>query len=137
VNNPEKFVDSTMDDQDLEALLARHKKEQKTLIAQITSLKKTVTKGEKAKRKEVLSEVQRLEQDLKERHRQELSEFQANTNAPDESVTSIEVDGTVPAQDDSLPTIQNLKLNDSVPASGKTGGKLKVNRQKARMVCRR
>jgi OTU domain-containing protein 6 len=124
-----------MGDQDLEALLARHKKEQKTLTAHVTSLKKSVTKGEKAKRKEVLSEVQRLEQELKERHQQELSEFQANTNAPDESVTSIEVDGTVPAQDDSFPTIQNLKLNDSVPASGKTGGKPKVNRQKARMVC--
>ncbi|KAG0324328.1 OTU domain-containing protein 6B [Podila humilis] len=43
----------------------RHKKEQKDLQAKVTALKKTATKGDKKKKKEVLAEVAQLEAGLK------------------------------------------------------------------------
>jgi OTU domain-containing protein 6 len=122
-------------DEDLETLQARHKKEQKALVAQTTSLKKTVTKGEKSKRKEVLAEIQRLEDDLKERHQRELSELQ---NKPQQTVETqenvaekedvMDKDG---AENDDVKGIQELSLEEPV-SNGKK--KSKVNRQKARMV---
>jgi OTU domain-containing protein 6 len=127
-------------DEDLETLQARHKKEQKALVAQTTSLKKTVTKGEKSKRKEVLAEIQRLEDDLKERHQRELYELQ---NKPQQTVKTQEnvaenedaVDKDAVDKDgvesDAVQGIQELSLDEPI-SNGKK--KPKVNRQKARMV---
>lgn len=122
-------------DEDLETLQARHKKEQKVLVAQTTSLKKTVTKGEKSKRKEVLAEIQRLEDDLKERHQRELSELQ---NKPEQTVETQEnvaekedVVDKNGVDSDAVKGIQELSLEEPV-SNGKK--KPKVNRQKARMV---
>jgi OTU domain-containing protein 6 len=123
----------------LETLLARHKKEQKSLVARTTALKKSVTKGEKAKKKEVLAEIQRLEDALKSQHAKELAELQDSTvgstasQPPSNDVTThTSEQGSMP------PMIQALSLNEeSVPSkveSNGRGGKPKVNRQKARMV---
>jgi hypothetical protein len=130
-----------MEDHDLDSVLARHKKEQKALVARVTSLKKGVTKGEKAKRKEVLAEVQKLEEELKERHRKELSQIQANAETPSEdSGIPAERNGSVVSTEDGVPAMQRLKLDENLDAGVKNGGrqnggKPKVNRQKARMVC--
>jgi OTU domain-containing protein 6 len=119
-------------DEDLETLHARHKKEQKALVAQTTSLKKTVTKGEKSKRKEVLAEIQRLEDNLKERHQKELNELQNKSVTIHENV--VEKEGVVDkdgVESDAIQGIQELNLDEPV-SNGKK--KPKVNRQKARMV---
>lgn len=50
-------------------LLARHRKENKELIANITGLKKQATKS---KKKEVQRKCADMEQNLKEKHEQEL-----------------------------------------------------------------
>ena len=121
-----------MADEELDSLLARHKKEQKALIVQVTSLKKSVTKGEKARRKEVLAEVQRLEEELKERHRLELSQVQAGTSSGIEK--PVEHNGAVATEEDIIPEIQDLKLDKPVAPAEKANGKPKVNRQKARLV---
>jgi OTU domain-containing protein 6 len=118
-------------EEDLDSLLARQKKEQKALVTQITSLKKTVTKGEKSKRKEVLAQVQRLEDELKERHQRELQELQSSPNTINQSTDNIsngdgEVGENVP-----LEGIQALSIDEAPITNGKKG---KVNRQKARMV---
>ena len=120
---------------DLATLLARHKREQKALTSQITSLKKTVTKGEKSKRKEVLAEVDRLERELKERHQRELDEINGRREV------SVNVGNTHSGLDngEKLTTsdpvgLEKLKLDDP-PSSEAKGSKPKVNRQKARMVC--
>ena len=125
------------DEEDVESLLARHKKEQKALVSQITSLKKTVTKGEKAKRKEVLLEVEQLEKGLRERHQQELQRIKAQGDVPKEptippAVSETEEEST---QVDPTEGLQRLKL-DEIPTAGKknTGGKTKMNRQAARLV---
>ncbi|XP_071536845.1 deubiquitinase OTUD6B-like isoform X2 [Panulirus ornatus] len=53
-------------------LLARHRKEKKELQAHIQQLKKSVNKDKK-KKKELLDEITRLEQELKNRHQEELA----------------------------------------------------------------
>ena|SRR5277367_519032 len=126
-----------MADEDLESLLARQKKEQKALVSQITALKKTVTKGEKARRKEVLLEVERLERGLKDRHQQELQQIKAPGHAPTEPA----IPPTLPEREeesiqvDPIEGLQELKLNE-IPATEKKnkGGKTKMNRQAARLV---
>jgi len=120
-------------EEDLDALLARQKKEQKALVSQTTSLKKSVTKGEKAKRKEVLAEVQRLEDELKQRHERELAELQKRAASSD----SADLNGvkySLPVEDSDLPTIQAMSIKDEADATKAKIGKPKVNRQKARMV---
>ncbi|KAJ2610979.1 OTU protein [Coemansia sp. RSA 1365] len=56
-----------------EELEARHRKEKKDLVATITSLKKSIPKGDKRKKKEVAAEIAELEKTHSERHRAELS----------------------------------------------------------------
>ncbi|KAL1915720.1 uncharacterized protein VTP21DRAFT_6479 [Calcarisporiella thermophila] len=63
----------------LEELEARHRKELKELTAHITGLKKTATKGDKKKKKEVQAEIALLEASLRDRHQKELNELQART----------------------------------------------------------
>jgi OTU domain-containing protein 6 len=122
----------------LETLLARHKKEQRSLVAQATALKKSVAKGEKAKKKEVLSEIQRLEDVLKSQHKKELAELRDSTADSTDSQSSNDSTLHTSAQDSELPMIQALSSNrESSPPKVElkgSGGKPKVNRQKARMV---
>lgn len=60
-----------------EELAARHRKEKKELQAKIQQLKKTVNKDKK-KKKEVLEEIAQLENDLKQRHSDELAELKGS-----------------------------------------------------------
>jgi OTU domain-containing protein 6 len=121
-----------MADDDLESLLARHKKEQKALVSQLTSLKKTVTKGEKSKRKEVVLEVERLEKELKQRHERELKEFKSSGGASNDEIPKYEADNGQNSTQPDVVGLENLKLEETTPIN--RGGKPKVSRQKARMV---
>uniref|UniRef100_A0A0A9X8U4 OTU domain-containing protein 6B n=1 Tax=Lygus hesperus TaxID=30085 RepID=A0A0A9X8U4_LYGHE len=56
-----------------EDIVQRHKREKKELQAKIQSLKKTATKGDKKKKKEVQEEINKLEADIENRHATELS----------------------------------------------------------------
>ena len=125
-----------MADEDLESLLARHKKEQKALVSQITSLKKTVTKGERARRKEVNHEVERLEKELTERHQQELQRLKArdlgSTETPNPpTFTEIE---EASIQEDPIEGLARLKRNGNHAPGKNNTGKTKMNRQAARLV---
>ncbi|KAJ2842687.1 OTU protein [Coemansia erecta] len=62
-------------DTSLEELEARHRREKKDLAAKITALKKTVTKGDKRKKKEITAEIALLEAELDDRHAAETKEF--------------------------------------------------------------
>ena len=59
------------------ALLARHRAEKKETQARIQALKKTATKGDKKKKKEVTEAITKLEDELSNRHRQELEDLEA------------------------------------------------------------
>ena len=121
-----------MEDGGLGALLARHKREQKALVSQITSLKKTVTKGEKSKRKEVLAEVERLENELKERHQRELNEAKGPGEVSKDGVPANFANGKESISPE-LTDIAKLKLEEA-PRNANNCGKPKVSRQKARLV---
>lgn len=56
----------------LDAVKARHRLESRELVAKVTSLKKTATKGEKRKKKEVLQQCDDMEKELNERHTREI-----------------------------------------------------------------
>ncbi|CAG8463769.1 2626_t:CDS:2 [Ambispora gerdemannii] len=62
-------------------LQARHKKELKDLVARTTSLKKTATKGDKKRRKEVQAEIVKLETELHARHELEIK-IHKDTHSP-------------------------------------------------------
>lgn len=64
-----------------EELLQRHKKESKDLIATITGLKKQATKKT---RKSVLNKCQELQDNLDQKHKQELKEFDNPNGGQDE-----------------------------------------------------
>jgi len=127
-----------MADVDLEDLLTRHKAEKKALTAQITALKKTVTKGEKNKRKEVLAEVDRLEAELKNRQEDELNEFNGRKQkSVDPSNVAEETKHERSNVDkEAVDAIQQLSLEeaDSETNTKDNGPKKKRNRQKDRLV---
>lgn len=64
-------------------ITARHRRERKELQAKVQALKKTASKGDKKKKKEVLEEIARLECDLNLKHDDELAELsKKETNSP-------------------------------------------------------
>ncbi|XP_025229253.1 OTU domain-containing protein 6A [Theropithecus gelada] len=65
-------------------ILRRHQREKKELQAQIQSLKNSVPKTDKKKRKQLLQDVARMEAEMAQKHRQELEKFQ-----DDRSVESV------------------------------------------------
>ena len=127
-----------MADDGLETIDARHKKEIKAMTAQIMAIKKTATKGDRSKRKEVLAEVEKLEKETRDRHERELQQYQSrdlNNPSDQDCSTNLQKDTSIeeqpPVEDDTLQNdFDQLKLS----RSPKPSGKLKPNRQKARMV---
>ncbi|KAF9578716.1 hypothetical protein BGW38_005351 [Lunasporangiospora selenospora] len=127
-------------------LKARHKKELKDLQARVTSLKRTVTQGDKKKKKEVTAEIARLEKDLKQQQGKEEKEWKAqneNTTASGSSSSQQNPDSgaTVAAEDEEddfdindIP-IDHLTIDPtpvkSQPQAQQSKGK-KPNRQRAR-----
>jgi len=72
-------VEVKMSDEELdprEMLLKNHRKEKKDLQGKIQVLKKTSSKGDKKKKKEVLEEIASLEAEMNLRHKNELAQFE-------------------------------------------------------------
>ncbi|XP_063234009.1 deubiquitinase OTUD6B [Bacillus rossius redtenbacheri] len=81
----------------MEDLQLRHRNEKKDLQNKIQALKKTVTKGDKKKKKEVSEEITRLETEIQSRHCQELSEL--NISSHEAAGDPVELEPAV-AEDD-------------------------------------
>lgn len=73
-----------------EALVQKHRKERKELQSKIQALKKTATKGDKKKKKEVQEEIVKLELDLSKKQEAELESLKSTTNAKHEENKLIE-----------------------------------------------
>jgi OTU domain-containing protein 6 len=125
----------------LEALQARHRKEQHDLIGRITQKKKSSTKKT---RKGVNDECERLEQELKVRQAQELA---ALTGEGADGKSEEEEESQI--QNDQVPesgvenAVENLSISsttantpDQSPAHVPNGPKRKPNRAKARLARR-
>lgn len=90
-------LDTSLDNLSLgDDLSSRHKKERKELLAKVQALKKSASKGDKKKKKEVLEEIARLECDLEKKHAEELAQAEQNTatevesNEPDANQNDVE-----------------------------------------------
>ncbi|KAJ8982057.1 hypothetical protein NQ317_001466 [Molorchus minor] len=88
--------DIALDEEDLQK---RQKQEKKDLQSKIQGLKKTVPKGDKKKKKEITEEIARLECDLEEKHKEELSELKGSTLQGNQTTESCDGNESV----DSMP----------------------------------
>lgn len=69
-----------------ERLLQRQKKEAKELQAQIQSMKHSVPKGDKRKKKEITLEIAKLEEELNTRHKEELELLERESNLNEDTL---------------------------------------------------
>jgi len=77
-----------------ELLLKTHRKEKKDLQGKIQLLKKTSSKGDKKKKKEVLEEIATLEAEMNLRHKNELAQFEESSEICPEVETAPVTMGT-------------------------------------------
>ncbi|CAO3681156.1 unnamed protein product [Umbelopsis ramanniana] len=119
----------------LDEMLTRHRKEIRQLNAETTALKKTATKGEKKKKKEVLTQIAVMESEMNNRHEEELRQHQPVAGDPPnvEPEQEDEVDDGI-----SLDRLNELTIEEGLPAPTGTPnlsdskGRKKPNRQKQR-----
>ncbi|VDD93665.1 unnamed protein product [Enterobius vermicularis] len=76
-----------------EQLKAKHRKEKKDLLAKITSMKHSVPKNDKKRRKEVGATAEKMEKSLKDRQEKELSEMLATMKAATENIEPLPANG--------------------------------------------
>lgn len=74
----------------LEEITLRHKKELRELNVQITALKKTATKGDKKRKKEVQIEIEKLEKEVRSRQQKELQLIKSTDPAEKENSSNIQ-----------------------------------------------
>ncbi|KAI9287444.1 hypothetical protein BC943DRAFT_319802 [Umbelopsis sp. AD052] len=119
----------------LDEMLTRHRKEIRQLNAETTALKKTATKGEKKKKKEVLTQIAVMESEMNKRHEEELKQHQrvAGDPANVEPEQEDELDDGI-----SLDRLNELTIEEGLAAPTATPnpsdsqGRKKPNRQKQR-----
>ena len=114
-------------------LEARHRKERKNSQAKLTAMKKTATKGDKKKKKEVQTEATLLESELtarQERETLDLSRLQGNSKEQNEECEEPLTCSSVLEDTDSVFGERSGTLPDLAQS---TSGK-KPNRQKLRKV---
>jgi OTU domain-containing protein 6 len=116
-----------------EALAARHKEELKELRNRIQALKKTATKGDKKKKKEVAAAIAVMESEMDSRHEKELAEVETESHQDVADVTAeAATDSSNPiAVQDAAAELGELSIADSGPETGAR----KVSRQHQRKVC--
>ncbi|XP_018427519.1 PREDICTED: OTU domain-containing protein 6B [Nanorana parkeri] len=96
-------------------LFQQHRKEKKDLQAKIQSMKNTVPKNDKKRRKQLTEDIAKLEADLEEKHQQELAGrvqeqcVQTEINSVTNGVTGLELGGEVPAQQSRMSKAQKRR----------------------------
>lgn len=84
------------------ALLHQHRKEKRDLQAKIQSMKNSVPKNDKKRRKQLTEDIAKMEAELEERHRQELADLsqkptvETQVNSVTNGVTNLELGKEVP-----------------------------------------
>lgn len=105
-------------------IIARHKKEQKDLIATITGLKKQATKKT---RKNVMNKCVEMQSDLDKRQQDELSQLDGEVEQREQDITPEELLAQLNISENST------KVAEAVIQAAPQMGKPKRNRQKERM----
>ncbi|KAJ2699295.1 OTU protein [Coemansia sp. IMI 203386] len=106
-------------DSSLEELEARHRREKKDLAAKLMALKKTVTKGDKRKKKEVAAEIALLEAELNDRHAAEVKQFgMVSANQQNDAPGAAgPVDADADAEAALVAAVSNVSISDPDPVS--------------------
>lgn len=76
-------------EQERQRVIRRHYREKRELQAHIQTLKASIPKNDRGRRKQMVADIARLEAEMEQRHRQELEKFGEN---PDSSVDSVTAD---------------------------------------------
>ncbi|KAJ2356583.1 OTU protein [Coemansia erecta] len=117
----------------LEELEARHRREKKELSAKITTLKRTIPKGDKRKKKEVGAEIADLEKQHEERQKAELSQFNEGGQALVAEACESEPAAEQVADEDGSdePSVAPTKgMYGSAGQAGRPGGKKSKAKQR-------
>ncbi|XP_053323253.1 deubiquitinase OTUD6B [Spea bombifrons] len=86
------------------ALLKRHRNEKKELQAKIQSMKNSVPKNDKKRRKQLTEDIAKLESEMDEKHKRELEELAASQRAQTQTesvlngIISLDLENTEPVQ---------------------------------------
>ncbi|KAH7082808.1 hypothetical protein BKA63DRAFT_138374 [Paraphoma chrysanthemicola] len=129
------MTDNEAEPETLEALQARHRKEQRDLVSRITQKKKQASKKT---RKGVNDECERLERELNEKHEREIKalngeaeedEVEPEDDTAEDGVANLQLNGS------SVPS-QNTSVNGDDADDAPGGRKKKPNRAKARLARR-
>ncbi|XP_065203245.1 deubiquitinase OTUD6B [Planococcus citri] len=88
-------------EEDYEELLQRHRKEKKELQGKLQALKKSASKGDKKRKKEVTEEIARLEAETIKRQEDEIAAFKSKNDMDDKSQNG----------DDISEDMENLAIN--------------------------
>uniref|UniRef100_A0A1B6CUT1 ubiquitinyl hydrolase 1 n=1 Tax=Clastoptera arizonana TaxID=38151 RepID=A0A1B6CUT1_9HEMI len=108
-----------------EEIIQRHKKEKKDLQGKIQALKKSATKGDKKKKKEVSEEIAHLENELEKKHEDELLSLQSSkTNANVAQVTD-ELNNVNIDTDDEVPGLTQHRITKAQRRRDKKASQLK------------
>lgn len=115
-----KMVTEALDD-----VIARHRKESKELQSKIMSLKKSIPKGDKKKKKQITEEIALMEAEFNARQDKELKEAESNKN------NNID-------NEDLISSTSNLSLNDdkspyNVSNKGPSKQRLRLEKKKAEL----
>ncbi|KAM3425050.1 hypothetical protein BST61_g7018 [Cercospora zeina] len=123
----------------MDALQARHRKEQKNLQSRVTQKKKQASKKT---RKAVNDECEQLERDLKEKQAREVAELNGNAGAENEPSAeeleklTLQVDDDVPTDSTPNGASPAMKPAESDEAASSAVAGKKRNRQKDRLARR-
>jgi OTU domain-containing protein 6 len=97
----------TNPDSETPTLETRHRHEQKQLRAKIQAMKKSVAKGDRKRKKEVLDEIARMEAETEQRHLKEKEEEEK------EATTVMAMDPTA-TKDSDVPELTEVRSDDSI-----------------------
>jgi hypothetical protein len=102
-----------------EELTLRHKKELKEFTAKTTALKKTATKGDKKRKKEVQNEIAKLETEFRKKQEEEVKQLQQQSPSKNESSgKSLEEEMKVVENSNYYCVCPQLKFQNSIEALG-------------------
>ncbi|KAJ2487173.1 OTU protein [Coemansia sp. RSA 2050] len=110
----------------LEELELRHRKESKELLARITALKKTVSKGDKRKKKEVAVDIAALETQQSERHAAEISQLTSNFSGSTVPIAGV---SPIPDQDAAAATASDSEPPSTIAPTGQSGNSDNLDRR--------
>ncbi|KAI8880078.1 hypothetical protein K501DRAFT_192135 [Backusella circina FSU 941] len=115
----------------MESILERHAQEQKNLTSKIISLRKSVPKSDKRKKRQVNSDIADLEYELKTRHEREIKEWKAKEQGIDLEHEENELDDGI-----SLDRLNELSVKDEPEENAQVAEQpksKKVNKAKLRL----